>query len=133
MSENSNPAAAPARSQRTFHEVVASLRGGLVDDELTAKLKEVVASCRRTGGKGKVSISIEVEPHGADNREMYLRAKIDSKMPSNPDLSEPSIRFHTTDGALVMDDPNQRQLDLDQRRAAREADELRRFAAGVGA
>lgn len=114
-----------------FSQFLAGFRGGVIDQELSEQTKQLVEACMRNGGKGSVSVTINCEPHGRENRELHISAKIGTKMPSNPDLSEPSI-YYGQRGELLRDDPDQRKLDLDARREERELSQAARGLAGVG-
>lgn len=104
-----------------FSQFLAHIRGGVIDNELTKQLEMGVNEAMRNGGKAVIGVQLTVDPHGRENRELHVTAKITAKMPQNPDLSEPSIYFGQR-GNLLKDDPDQGKLELDARRELRDLD-----------
>lgn len=97
------------KPERQFTQVLAELRGGLVQIELTKELAEVVEAVQESGRPGSLSVKLTLRPKGKANREIHVAATYSSKRPPAPDTEEPSI-FFADRGALVRDDPMQREL-----------------------
>lgn len=94
---------------KLFSQVLAELRGGQVERELTDELRKLVERVQDTGSKGAVTLTVTLTPKGRGNREVHVGAKIAIKTPPSVDLSEPSIFFGVR-GDLVRDDPEQADL-----------------------
>jgi hypothetical protein len=88
-----------------FAQFVAEFAHGSVNAELSARLRDVVATVRKNGGRGKLVISMDVSVKG----EM---ATVGIKVKSTkPEPEMPGMIFYTTeDGALATSDPRQLKL-----------------------
>lgn len=118
-------------------ELIRTLRGGLVSRDATRQLEQLVNAVQDAGKKGTMTITLTVEPHGKENREMHVSAKVKTVAPQSPDLNEKSI-FFAVRGQLVRDDPQQTTMPgleaVDGGRADGSSPaEHRRFAAGGNA
>jgi len=91
-----------------WNSTVASLRQGITQEELSAKLAEAVCMARDTGKQAKVSLEITVKPIGDGQYE--LRDKVSAKIPEHQ--RGITLMFGTPDGNLMRDDPRQRSLEL---------------------
>ena len=87
-----------------FARVFNDLRGGLVAIETGKQLERLIESIQETGGKGKLTITLDLTPKGKQNREVHITAKVAVKAPANPDLEERSI-FYVQRGQLTRNDP----------------------------
>lgn len=94
---------------KRFVQLLAELRGGMIETELTNELAELVTRVQETGSKGAITLTLTLTPKGRQNREVHVSAKVQVKTPPNIDLSEPSIFFGCR-GDLVRDDPEQVEL-----------------------
>lgn len=96
-------------SGKRFSQVLAEIRGGLVETELSAQLNELVERVQESGKEGTITFQLKLSPHGRSNREIHVSTKINTKMPPKPDMEEPSI-FFAVRGDLVRHDPDQANL-----------------------
>lgn len=96
---------------KRFNQVLSECRGGLVELDLSQKLSDLVTACQVAGKKGTLSLTLTVDPHGKDNREMHVAVKSSVKAPAAPDMEERSI-FFAVRGDLLRDDPDQKTLGL---------------------
>lgn len=96
---------------KRFNQVLGECRGGLVELDLSQKLSDLVTACQESGKKGTITVTMTIDPHGAENREMHVSVKSAVKAPAKPDMEERSI-FFAVRGDLVRDDPNQQRLGL---------------------
>lgn len=90
-----------------FARVFNDLRGGLVAIQTAKDLERLIEACQETGGKGKLTITLDLAPKGKQNREIHISAKVTAKAPANPDLEERSV-FYAQRGQLTRTDPEAR-------------------------
>ncbi len=86
--------------------VLGDLRGGLVATDASQQLERLVQAVMEAGKKGTISIQLTLDPHGKDNREIHVTAKVTSKVPQAPGLNERSIFFGQR-GQLLRHDPGE--------------------------
>jgi hypothetical protein len=96
----------PARQARTFTQTIDTLRFGTLSDELTDKLRELVATCASTGKAGALTLQIALKPGKGGQIEIFDDIKL--KLPK-PEKGS-SLMFATPDNNLSRDDPRQMQL-----------------------
>lgn len=94
---------------KTLTQVLAEARGGLVANELDDALRQAVERSQESGLKSSITVTLTLEPHGKDNKEMHVGVKFAAKLPAKPGLDEKSI-FFAVRGGLVRDDPDQESL-----------------------
>ncbi len=94
-----------------FLDTIRSLRGGLVLKDLERQLEQVINGVQDAGKKGTVTLTLTLEPHGKENKEIHVKAKAVAKAPPAPGLDDASI-FFAVRGSLVRDDPEQKPLGL---------------------
>lgn len=95
---------------KQFNQVFAELRGGLVQKQASDHLQELVKRVKESGRKGSITITLSLEPHGKDNMEAYVYAKVTSKLPPAPEIADASVFFATDKGDLLRDHPDQRTI-----------------------
>lgn len=105
---------------RSFSQTLALLRKGAVDQDLTSNLKGLAEACRRTGGKGSITLQLTIDPHGSKNSELHFTAKTSVKLPQNPEVSDTQIFYLDDAGNISTDDTEQGRLPLDELREQRE-------------
>ena len=94
-------------SIRPITDTLRMLQGGVFVDRCSEMLAETVRHVDETGKAGKVTITIDVKKAGS---AMALQAKVTNKVPeARPD---DDLLWPTVEGNLVLDNPNQRKLDL---------------------
>ena len=90
----------------TFIASITDLNDGAIASDLDRQLREVVMKARETGKSGSITLTLTVEPRGADS--VIVVAKTATKMPK---IEEPkSIFFVNDDGELVREHPKQSTL-----------------------
>lgn len=87
-------------------QVLGEIRGGMFVNEATEALRQAVERCQESGKKATLTISITLEPHGRDGREMHVKPKLAVKLPARPDTEDAGI-FYVERGNLVREDPRQ--------------------------
>lgn len=91
-------------------QILASLRGGLVDIELSKKHKDVLEAVRRSGSKGSITLTITFDPKGEHNTEIHTTCKYSTKTPPDPGSADVSILFLNNNNDLVRDNAVQQGL-----------------------
>lgn len=91
---------------RKCAKLISEIRGGLPASQIDQQIEQAVAAAAASGKKATVTITMVIEPHGRDNREMHISLKSSMKAPSAPDLEEPSIYYRSERGnELLRNDP----------------------------
>jgi hypothetical protein len=106
---------------QSITDIMSQIRGGYALNEAGKKLQELVSAVRATGKKGKVCLTIEVEPDKTDERIIKMKPSIQAKIPEKG-FSE-GIMFVGPDGRLTREDPAQLEL-----LAERDRDNVRSMA-----
>ena len=89
-------------------------RSGTTAKDLSARLDEVLQDIGERGGKGKVELVIAIEPdksHG--DHAVAITCTVTSKPPKRLPTSD--FRFLTDAGVLTKKDPDQPELDLNEK------------------
>ena len=86
---------------RTFTATIESLRFGTLGDELTDKMRDLVASCATTGRNGTLTLTLALKPGKGGQIEVFDEVKI--KLPKEEKGS--TLMFATPDNNLQRDDP----------------------------
>ncbi len=97
---------------RPFSEWLTDHAQGQADDEMTAAVAEVVQQVAHLGKKGKVTMTVNIEPVGSGGRTVATECKVVAAPPL-PD-PEGSIFYIGEGGSLHREDPYQERLDLRQ-------------------
>ena len=92
---------------RTFTNTVDALRFGTLADELTDKLRDLVATCAATGRNGALTLTLQLKPGKGGQIEVFDEIKV--KLPKEEKGS--SLMFATPENNLQREDPRQLQLD----------------------
>jgi hypothetical protein len=92
---------------RTFTSTVDALRFGTLSDELTDKLRDLVAVCASTGRNGALTLTLQLKPGKGGQIEVFDEIKV--KLPKEEKGS--SLMFATPDNNLQREDPRQLQLE----------------------
>lgn len=94
--------------QKQFHQFLGDIRAGELNEELTAKLKELVTAVQSTGKAGSLSLKIKIVP----TKGLAVEIEDDVSL-SKPVLSKPTtLLFPTVEGNLQVNNPLQKNLDL---------------------
>lgn len=88
-----------------FAQFMAEFAHGSVNTELSERLRDVIATCRKNGGKGSVTIKLDVAIKG-EMATVGIKVKTSKPEPEMPG----SIFFTTEAGALATSDPRQLKL-----------------------
>lgn len=88
-------------------EVISAQRNGKCLLEAQEKLQEAVKKAALTGKKASVTIKLNVVPLANDG-EMVIKDDVSNKLPT-PEKA-PTTFYYTDDGALLRDDPKQREF-----------------------
>lgn len=110
---------------RTFTSTIESLRFGTLGEELTDKMRDLVATCATTGRAGTLTLTLALKPGKGGQIEVFDEVKL--KLPKEEKGS--SLMFATPDNNLQREDPRQLQLE-GLRTVDMSTGELRRAAQG---
>ncbi len=103
----------PTTISTQFSQQVAYLGRGSLDAELTEALASVVKAVRETGKSGVLTLQLKVSKLNArDENAVKITPRVATKKPELAPYE--SVMFSTYDGDLLRNDPNQRQLDLQE-------------------
>ena len=93
-------------------QVLLEMRNGAVASDISAKFNEVVTAVTETGGKGELTITLNVEPSkvglGGCVIEVEMKHKCKLKKPEL-EIGR-SVFFVTKEGRLTRDDPAQEAM-----------------------
>jgi hypothetical protein len=95
--------------QRPFLDLLAELRRGRVNSELTEETHKLLAACTDTGKKGQITLTLTFEPDKDDDQRFRVTDAITVKTPKRN--VKPSLFFLTGEGNLTRTDPNQETFD----------------------
>jgi hypothetical protein len=93
-------------------DTLRHLRGGVLVDEASDALAELVNAVMESGKPGKLTIELSLSKAGRGSGALVIRDKITVKRPAE-DVFE-TILYATPEGSLVTTDPKQAQLELRQ-------------------
>lgn len=96
--------------QDLFTFMLAQMRAGKTQEELSQQLNQLVQDCRMTGKKGELQLTITVRPDKGDTGQYFLRPSIKTKSPQF-EVGD-TLFWGTPDGNLQRTDPSQGQLEL---------------------
>jgi hypothetical protein len=98
----------PTRVGIEFAALLMQQDKGRLHDDATDRVREVVAAVASTGGKGKVTLTFEIEPLDpatfADTTAVAVRGKVESTVPRP--ARAVATYFTKRTGELTRDDPN---------------------------
>lgn len=95
-------------STRPITDTLRLLNGGALIDELSVDMNKLVRAIDENGGTGKLVLEISVKK--AAGGSVAVTGKHALKLPTvKPDET---LLWPTVEGNLVIDNPNQRKLDL---------------------
>lgn len=98
--------------QRPALDVLAELRRGRLQAELTEALHEVLTACQDTGKKGQIVLTLTIEPKKVNEQEtpqITVTDQINTKKPRRSVL--PSTFFLDDTGNPTRRDPNQEEFE----------------------
>lgn len=109
---------------KPFGQFLHEQRNGLLHDELSGELAELVKQCVETGKKGSLTLKVTVTPNKDD---VTLLLTDDVKVTAPKHDAKPALFFYDDDGNLLRKDPRQTELNLrdvsgGKNEAARQAD-----------
>lgn len=96
--------------KRSFIDFLREQRGGQTEEELADKLNELVKMVSSTGKKGKLTLTITVEPLKADSGQMVVSDDVTVKLPHHSRGG--SVFYATPENNLTRKDPRQAELNL---------------------
>jgi hypothetical protein len=96
-------------SVRPITDTLRLLQGGTFLDQCSEKLAEIVRGVDETGKAGKLTITLDVKKAGG---AVSVLAKVTDKTPE--EAPDADLFWPTVEGNLSVQNPNQRNLDLQE-------------------
>jgi hypothetical protein len=81
---------------------------GSINEQASKTLRDVIAACRKNGGKGSVTLKLSVACKG-DLAALAIKVTSTQPMPEMPEMPGMTL-FATEDGSLAKSDPRQLKL-----------------------
>jgi|GEM_PF-410637 len=100
-------------TQTPFSQQIQHLNKGMLDDELTQLLSDVVKAVRETGKSGTVTLTLKVKPlnnKGIDDDAVQVIPETKNMTPKLPQKA--MVMWSTGDGDLLRRDPSQQEIDF---------------------
>jgi hypothetical protein len=97
-------------NSKPFSLFLSEHRNGVLHDELSDKLQELVAGVAEEGKAGKLTLTITIKPANAGEGAFAVSDEI--KITPPKETKSGSIFFVSPENNLIRDDPRQRTLDL---------------------
>lgn len=94
---------------KNFIQTLAEINAGTFEEECTAELARLVAQIRKTGGKGSITIKLNVKA-SRGNQTVTVDPEVTTKVPQFERASD--FFFMGTDDSLLRDHPDQKKLPL---------------------
>ncbi len=95
---------------RTATDQLRDIRGGLMVEELTEKMAEVVNAVLATGKKGNVTLKLYFDPASKGDAVITITDEIKATIPQEKKLG--TLMFALPSGTLQRQDPRQTELKL---------------------
>ena len=96
-------------AQTPFDETLRKIRRGVLINELTEQMQDVVKAVEDTGKSGEITIKLTIKKFSRMNA-IDITDKVTVKLPQ--DQPESTMMFATPEGNLVTEDPRQQKLPL---------------------
>lgn len=106
-------------SIKPITDTLRHVRSGVMLDEASEKLAEIVKAVDITGKSGKLTIELQVKKLSRSGA-LEIIDKVTSKVPTEAPLT--TMMYPTPEGNLITEDPRQQKLDLKSVRVVGAAD-----------
>lgn len=94
---------------KNFLQTLAEINAGTFVEELTAAQTELIAAIAKTGGGGKLTLTLEIKP-AKGGLTVTVDADVKTKLPSRDRATD--FFFIGRDNSLLRDHPDQQRLPL---------------------
>lgn len=95
-------------TRRSLFDTLRDVRGGEAIEELDANLQRLVRAVLTTGGGGRLTLTLDVQPSKGSTEIVVVKDTIKLKEPEIK--SKGTVMFPTAEGNLQRQNPNQREL-----------------------
>ncbi|MFC5184396.1 hypothetical protein [Actinomadura harenae] len=95
---------------RPFADVLRDLGRAVVIDEAAVQLQQLATTVKETGKKGRMVLTVEIQPMKGNESALMVHAKTDLKLPSSEPIG--GVFFPDQHGNLLRDDPRQIAIPL---------------------
>lgn len=99
---------------QNIFEVLGQVRGGVVVNEASQALQDLIAAVRDAGRKGIINLSIVVEPDSTDDRVITMTPDYTVRPPKKKRAK--GIFFVRPDGSVTKEDPAQLEMQMERQR-----------------
>lgn len=99
---------------QSLTDIMGQIRGGFAMHQAGKELEELIAAVQETKKKGKLTITISVEPDKVDERIITLQPDVKTTIPRRG--FNPGIFFVDDNGKLSKEDPAQLDMQLSRER-----------------
>lgn len=94
-------------------DVLSQIRGGAALIDANKELRAVVQAVKATGKKGKITLSIDIEPDKTDETVVTFQPDITIKVPKKPYAK--GLFYVAPNGDVSREDPRQIELELERK------------------
>lgn len=95
------------KSIRSIAEVMGMLQGGTFTDRCSDEMRQLTKQVEETGKPGKLTITLDFKRSAG---ALSIDAKVTAKVPETREV--PDLFWATVEGNLSLQNPNQRNLEL---------------------
>ncbi|WP_067470109.1 hypothetical protein [Actinomadura macra] len=95
---------------RPFADVLRDLGRATVIDEAAVQLQQLASTVAETGKKGRLVLTVEIQPMKGHEAALMVHAKTDLKLPSSEPIG--GVFFPDQHGNLLREDPRQLSIPL---------------------
>lgn len=100
-------------------QVLADLRGGKVDEAVTARLAKLLTAVDDTGQGGSITLTLAIKPQAAEEGAYDITPTVSVKAPEKPLVK--AVMFNDGNGGLVREPPKGGEMfSADEREARRD-------------
>ena len=100
---------------KPFTDTLREINGGKFSEELTEAFAALILDVASTQKQGSISLNLKLKPGKGSGKVMTVEHDFDVK---SPQFDRPSDYMFVAGNALVLDNPEQRKLDLREISAA---------------
>ncbi len=94
---------------KPFTDTLREINGGKFSEELTEAFAALILDVASTQKQGSITLNIKLKPGKGSGKVMTVEHDFDVK---SPQFDRPSDYMFVAGNALVLDNPDQRKLDL---------------------
>lgn len=85
---------------KSYTSTLVDIRGGMLVEEATAQLNQLVSLVRDTGKAGKISVTIEIKPFAKVADALEVSGEVSTTLPKEKRAAR--LKYRVKDGALTI-------------------------------